>query len=165
MKPGERGRGPRLFWRWVDVRLRCTIRIVGRAVVSHWRSRSGNSSLGRSLGSGHLWPEQGRHGQNLSPPPVRVCRSGADEMPRLTPPEPAGQRPNPIFKRYTIHIRPPYSGIAKRVWHLRVLVTCSPTKYMIVVSASGKLITKLRCLLLRLVGELWWINMTRFATI
>jgi hypothetical protein len=65
----------------------------------------------------------------------------------------------------TIHIRPPYSGIAKRVWHLRVLVTCSPTKYMIVVSASGKLITKLRCLLLRLVGELWWINMTRFATI
>lgn len=38
--------------------------------------------------------------------PVGVCRSGAYEMPRLTPPVPAGQRPDRIFERYSVRELP-----------------------------------------------------------
>jgi hypothetical protein len=44
---------------------------------------------------------RGTRGQNLGARPVGACRSGTYEVPRPAPPELAGQRPNPIFERYT----------------------------------------------------------------
>jgi hypothetical protein len=56
-----------------------------RTAVAFWRIKTG-------VEMGGTWARG----------PVGVCRSGAYEMPRLTPPVPAGQRPDRIFERYTV---------------------------------------------------------------
>jgi hypothetical protein len=106
---GKRGCDLRFFWAWGGVRSRCMISVrlpcrgtalvnpVGelvrlatalariRTAVTFSRLKTGVEMV-RTWARGQVW----------------VCRSGAYEMPRLTPPVPAGQRPDRIFERCTL---------------------------------------------------------------